>query len=82
MANQFDQIIVSSNPKGDFEEATIDGTPKPGTVMTVKAATEPVAGKFTYEAYNRDADGNLAEIAVLLEDELQGKLVTSGIPYV
>lgn len=78
MANQFDQIIVSSDPKGVREEATIDGTPKPGTVMTVKSGVEPVAGKFTYEAFNRDADGDRAEIAVLREDELQGKLVTDA----
>jgi len=78
MSNQFNVILVSTNPKGVFEEVIIDGTPKPGTCMTVKAATEPVAGKFTYEAFNDSADGVQNEVAVLLEDELQGKLVTDA----
>jgi hypothetical protein len=78
MSNQFNTIIVSSPPRGVIEEVLISGTPKPGTCMTVLAATEPVAGKFTYEAYNRDADGDRAEVAVLLEDELQGLLVTTA----
>jgi len=46
--------------------------------MTVLAATEPVAGIFTYEVYNRDADGDRAPVAVLLEDELQGRLITTA----
>jgi hypothetical protein len=33
--------------------------------MQINAATEPVAGKFTWVAYNAGADGNRALVAVL-----------------
>ena len=74
MSNQYGKILVSP-PGGDpkrKKEVIIDGTPKPGTCLTVKAAVEPVNGRFTYEAYDRGADAERAEVAVLLEDELQG----------
>lgn len=77
MANRFNTIILGPG-RGIIEEVKISGTPVPGTCMTVVAATEPVAGKYTYEAFNHAADGNLSEVAVLLEDELQGKLVTDA----
>lgn len=77
MSNRYGTIIVSGG-YGVRREAIIDGTPKPGTCMTVKSAVEPVNGRFTYEPYNRGGSGQRAEIAVLLEDELQGKLVTEA----
>lgn len=77
MSNQYGTIIVSGGC-GIRRGCLVDGTPKPGTCMTVKAATEPVNGRHTYEAYNRDGDGNRAEVAVLLEDELQGRDVTTA----
>jgi hypothetical protein len=73
-------IIVSANPRGVFLEGLISGTPKPGTVMQISAATEPVGGRYQWEAYNPDADGNQRIIAVLLPDELQGK--TAADAYV
>jgi hypothetical protein len=72
------EIIVSANPRGVFLEGIVSGTPKPGTCMQIKAATEMVNGRFTYEAYNRDADGNRYPIIVLLPDNLRGKLATEA----
>lgn len=74
----FNTIVLSPEPRGRFIEGIIDGTPKPGTVVQLKAATEPVNGKFTFEVYNRDADGNRPQgpLFVLTEDYLQGRLVT------
>ena len=72
----YDSILLEGEPKGKRIEGYIDGsTPKPGTVMQLKAATEPVNGRHTWEVYNRDADGNRPQgaLAVLLEDHLQGK---------
>ncbi len=66
------EIVVSSNPKGVFLEGTVDGTPKPGTVMQINAQ-EPVGGRHDWTAFNADADGNQRLIAVLLPDSLQGK---------
>src|SRR5262245_41533943 len=69
------QIIVSSNPKGQFLEGTIGDTSKPGTIMAVKAATEPIGGRLTYIAATRPADGGTVMFAVLLEDWEQGKTI-------
>jgi hypothetical protein len=71
-------IIVSIDPRGRTEEVIVNGTPKPGTCMTIKAGVEPVGGVFTYEAFNRDANGDRALIAVLLEDRNQGKTATDA----
>lgn len=70
-------IIVSAEPQGRFEECIVSGTPKPGTVMEVKAATERVSGKWTYQAFS-GSSGAKQEIAVLLPDHLQGKLATDA----
>lgn len=51
-------IIVTANPAGRFEEGFVNGTPLPGTVMQIEAAVEPVGGRYSYTAYDRDADGN------------------------
>jgi len=67
------EIIVSGNPKGVFLEGTVDGTPKPGTVMQINAATEPVGGRHDWTAFNATADGDRRLVAVLLPDSLQGK---------
>lgn len=66
-------ILCEGEPRGVFKRGIISGTPKPGTVMQIKAATEPVSGCHTWEVYNQSADGAQALIAVLLEDWEQGK---------
>lgn len=70
-------IIVSSNPKGFFQEGIISGTPKPGTCMEKVPATTTVGGRFTYRAVTR-ADGAIGPIIILTEDDLQGKLGVSA----
>lgn len=63
------KIVLTPYPAGRFIEGVIDGTPKPGTCMTIKAATEPDSGgRLTWEAFNRDADSNRALFAVLCEN--------------
>lgn len=69
-------IIVSSQPDGKYIEGIIDGTPKPGTVMQIKAGVAAVEGRFTYEVFNQSGDGVPAPIIVLLEDWGQGKAAT------
>lgn len=71
-------IILSADPKGVFLEGIISGTPKPGTCMQIKAATEPVGGRHTWEVFNGAADGEQTLVAVLLEDSLQGKTITDA----
>ena len=60
-------ILLEGVPRGHFMEGTIYGAPYPGTLMTIKAATEPVNGRHTWEPFNRDADGDRALVAVLQE---------------
>jgi hypothetical protein len=69
---------VAAEPVGKTREFIIDGTPKPGTVMQVKAGVEPVNGVWTAEVYNAAADGNQRVIMVLLEDWNQGIDITTA----
>jgi hypothetical protein len=59
-------ILLAANPRGVFLEGTMYGTPYPGTLMTVKAATEPTGGRYTFEPYNTDGNGTRQMVAVLL----------------
>ncbi|GIW60133.1 MAG: hypothetical protein KatS3mg087_1199 [Patescibacteria group bacterium] len=68
-------IVLTNDPRGRFVEGIISGTPKPGTVVQVKAATEPQHGKLTWEVYNKAADGSRALIAVLVEAWWLGRTV-------
>ena len=72
------EIIVSAEPGGRFLEGIVSGTPKPGTVMQLKAATEPVNGRHTWEVFNGAADAERTLIAVLLPDSLQGDIATAA----
>lgn len=76
-------IIVTSEPKGRFIEGAIatGETPKPGTIMQIQdSAGLDENGRFTFEAYNADADGARPKgpIFVLLGDDYQGRLSTGA----
>lgn len=71
-------IILSSNPKGQFIEGTIGDTSKPGTIMQIEAATTDKNGRPTLIAAAPGADGKKVMCAVLLEDNLQGKLISDA----
>lgn len=66
-------IVLTPAPMGRFLEGIVSGTPKPGTQMQIKAATEPVNGKHTWEVFNGAADGERALVAILLENYFLGK---------
>jgi hypothetical protein len=76
------RILVSSPYKGVIEDIIVIGTPKPGTLMEIKPATEPVNNCFSYAAAGVQAasggnfmtnDGDRKCIAVLLEKDQEGK---------
>lgn len=69
-------VVNGPDVRGKFEECTVSGTPKPGTCMQVTSAA-PAGGRFTYAAFSR-GDGFRAEVCVLREDELQGRLATEA----
>lgn len=73
MANSNNSVVVTSL-YGRKGEGIISGTPKPGIVVSIKASTEPVNGRYTWEAYNPGAgDGTPGLIAILDVDDEQGK---------
>lgn len=65
------EIVLTA--KGRFMEGVISGTPLPGTIMQLKADTDLVGGRPTYEVYNTSADGERRAIYVLDRDWGQGK---------
>ena len=72
------RIVVSADEKGVWIEGIVSGTPKPGTAMQIKAATEPVGGRFTWEAYDQSWDAQVALVAILDGDWKQGKTATDA----
>ena len=65
------KILITSEPRGRFEEIVVAGTPKPGTCMYPKN-TANVQGHRTMEpagttaALGMGADGDMIPVAVLL----------------
>lgn len=75
------RIIVTSKPRGVFEDVVVNGTPKPGTVMEIDASVEPIGNVFQYQAYGTTAassgqyvaaDGDKKAIGILLEKDDEG----------
>jgi hypothetical protein len=72
-------VINAPEAKGRYLEGIIEGTPKPGTIMQIKAATEPDAGgRFTWQAFDASGSGAPKLIAVLDYDKVQGKTATDA----
>jgi len=69
------RIVLAGEPQGVTLEGIVSGTPKPGTMMQIKAAIEPLGGRFTWEVFNGAADGEQTLVAILVEQGLQGKTV-------
>ena len=75
------RIIVTSKPRGVFEDVYITGTPQPGICMEITPATDAVGGLFNYSpagttAYDggqyMENDGDRKAIAILLEYDQEG----------
>lgn len=71
-------IIVTANPKGTFIEGYITGTPKPGTMVQLDVSEATEGGRYTWEPFSADFDGQRALVAILLPDSLKGKLATDA----
>lgn len=65
-------IVVSGCPRGVFRDVIINGTPKPGTVLELRATADS-QGLFSFGLPAR-ASGAKGEIAVYCPDELQGAI--------
>lgn len=73
MAARGRTILLTAHPQGRFLEGTIYGTPKPGTVMEIKAPYYE-GNEHQWQVFS-GGSGTRTLIAVLLEDKLQGKTV-------
>ena len=71
------EILLSADPGGKFEDIIISGTPKPGQILELKTATAAQGGRFTYQVSSRTA-GAKGPNPVLLNDKLQGRLSTTA----
>lgn len=70
---QGSKIIVSTDPKGVFQEVIISGTPKPGVWMELTSAAL-VDLVPTMQVYTPGSDGKARALCILLDDPNQGKL--------
>lgn len=79
MAARGSKVIISANPQGKFLEGVVQGTPKPGTVMEIVTPFYQ-NGRHLWRAFapSGGSDGDKRVVAVLLEDDLQGKLITDA----
>ena len=79
-------IIVTSNPRGVFEEGIVKSanTFFPGMVVQRDPTVALQGGVWTYKIYDRDADGDQPAGAfwVVLENYLLGQLTTDATGYV
>lgn len=71
-------IVLTAAPAGRFLEGYISGTPKPGTLMQVKAGVEMIGGRHTWEVFSGSADGERTLIAILRENQLMGRTITDA----
>ena len=80
MASQGNKIVVKSHDNRPYVEGFISGTDKPGTVMQISPAVEPISGRYTWLNYDRAADGNrpAGPLAVLVENWKLGKDATTA----
>ena len=81
------RILVTSKPKGVYEDIYVTGTPKPGTLMEVTPSTEPVGNLFNYSVYGTAAhssgqyienDGDRKVIAILVERDQDGSIYSAA----
>lgn len=65
-------ILLEADPRGQFKEGIIYGTPLPGVVVETKAAATLVGNRPTFQLFS-GSSGARQNMQVLLEDDLQGK---------
>ena len=82
------EIVLTSNPRGNYLEGIIGDASLPGTIMQIKAGVDAVNGRHTWVAlgnhsgntYNPGAATDPRLTAILLPDRLQG--FTQSTAYV
>lgn len=77
MSDSHNTIVLTAAPAGRFLEGILSTDTYPGAGMEVKAATEPVGGKHTWQAFS-GTDGHRKLISILQEQEMVGLTPTSA----
>lgn len=74
------RIVVNPDAKGAYEWGYVAAAEYPGTVMQIDASVALKAGKHTWVAFNRGADGDrpAGPYGVIVEDLMQGKAATAA----
>ena len=78
MADSHNEIVLAAAPAGKFLEGHLSTATYPGTAMEVKAATEPVGGRHTWQAYS-GTSGHRKLIAILMKNEMIGYTISDQI---
>ena len=68
------KIVVTPYPKGVFLEGRIRGPESPGIMVQIDVSESAISGRFQWEPYDQAVDAQMGLVAILLEDELQGKV--------
>lgn len=72
------EIIVTSEPKGQFEEGTVSGTPLPGMIAEIVPQSAQVrGGRYSWRA-SSVTTGSFRDVWVFREDNQQGKTATDA----
>ncbi len=66
------KIVVAAEPQGRMKDGIVSGTLYPGMAVEIYPAVEPINGLLTYRVCTPGTNGYPSEVAVLVEDELQG----------
>lgn len=73
------KIVLTPEPRGRRLEGIASGALKPGTVVQIKAGTEPNEGnRYTWEAFDKSQSGQPGLIAVVDFDQQQGKTINDA----
>lgn len=78
MADSHNTIVLTAAPAGRFLEGKLYAAAYPGSGLEVKAATEPVGGKHTFQLFSLTT-GYRALIMILLENEIYGYTASDQI---
>jgi hypothetical protein len=75
------EIIVTADPKGQFEEGLVKSgdTFKPGMIVQKDLSVDLVGGRHTFTIYNADADGGRPKGAFWVVTNLLQALIGGGV---
>ena len=79
-SSMFNTIVITSPPKGNFISLILAGAYKPGIILDISPAVEPVGGKYTGRIATPGGDGqrNIGPYMILTESNISGRTITTA----